>query len=205
MASGDAKRMLPLVAKGFAELGYRRATTATLAKRCGVRENVLYRAWPSKKAMFLAAIDHVWERATEMWTKLVADAGASGVDAARLLLEHESKHHGEMGLYKLIFAGLTEVDDPQIAGALRRMYRRFHQFIAEQVAILRANHDEPGVGAGGAVEPSDAVRAWGVLGVATMIHVDRELNLFGSAERPGLFGQLAQLLIEPALAEKEAG
>ncbi|HEX4123149.1 MAG TPA: TetR family transcriptional regulator [Tepidisphaeraceae bacterium] len=200
MASGDAKRMLPLVARGFAELGYRRATTAALAQRCGVRENVLYRAWPSKKAMFLAAIDFVWQRSTEIWTRLAADAGANGAEAARLILEYESKHHGEMGLYKLIFAGLTEAHDPQIASALRRMYRRFHQFIAEQVAMLRAD-----VPAGGlAAEPSDAVRAWGVLGAATMIHVDRELNLFGAAERATLFGQLAHLLIDPAWAGRDA-
>ena len=37
------KELLPVVARAFAELGYRRTTTADLARRCGVRENVLYR------------------------------------------------------------------------------------------------------------------------------------------------------------------
>jgi AcrR family transcriptional regulator len=201
MANGDAKRMLPLVARAFAELGYRRATTAALAKRCGVRENVLYRAWPSKKAMFLAAIDHVWRRSTEIWSGLIAELGASGAQAARVILEYESKRHGETGLYKLIFAGLTEAHDRQIAGALRTMYRRFHEFIAEQVGALRANVAGPNSGSG----PGDSQRSWGLLGVATMIHIDRELNLLRPAERATFFSDLARLLIDPNWAGKIAG
>jgi AcrR family transcriptional regulator len=199
MASGDAKRMLPLVAKAFAELGYRRATTAALAKRCGVRENVLYRAWPSKKAMFLAAIDHVWERATEIWSALIAESGASGAEAARVILEYESKHHGETGLYKLIFAGLTEADDRQIAGALRTMYRKFHEFIAKQVGALRAD----AAGSDSVSDPGDSQRSWGLLGVATMIHIDRELNLLRPAERATFFSDLAHLLIDPNWTGKD--
>ena len=52
------RQLLPVVARTFAELGYRRVTTAELAKRCNVRENILYRLWPDKKAMFVAAIDY---------------------------------------------------------------------------------------------------------------------------------------------------
>ena len=35
------RELLPVIARAFAELGYRRATTAELARRCGVRENIL--------------------------------------------------------------------------------------------------------------------------------------------------------------------
>ncbi len=137
MASGDLKRMLPLVARAFADLGYRRATTAALAKRCGVRENVLYRAWPDKKAMFIASIDFVWQRSMDIWQRLVEESGKTGAEAATLILEYESKHHGETGLYKVVFAGLTELDDPQVAAALRNMYRSFHAFITRQVLAMR--------------------------------------------------------------------
>src|SRR5271170_1576678 len=135
MASGDAKRMLPIVAKAFAELGYRRATTAALAKRCGVRENVLYRAWPSKKQMFLATIDHVWQRSMEIWQELLAKSQETGMNSAWLILDYEATHHGETGLYKLIFVGLTETNDRQIVTALRRMYESFHDFIARQIQL----------------------------------------------------------------------
>ena len=47
------KKLLPIVCQTFSELGYRRTTTAELAAKCQVRENILYRLWPDKKAMFL--------------------------------------------------------------------------------------------------------------------------------------------------------
>ena len=61
------KELLPIVAQTFAELGYRRATTAELALRCEVRENILYRIWSDKKAMFIASIDYVYEQAASVW------------------------------------------------------------------------------------------------------------------------------------------
>ena len=54
------REFTPLVAMAFIELGYRGTTTAQLARRCGVRENVLYRVWPTKKAMFLDAVEYVF-------------------------------------------------------------------------------------------------------------------------------------------------
>ena len=42
---------IPILANAFAELGYRRATTAELARRCDVQENILYRLWPDKRSM----------------------------------------------------------------------------------------------------------------------------------------------------------
>ena len=46
------KRLLPIVCQVFSELGYYRTTTAELAGQCKVRENILYRLWRDKKAMF---------------------------------------------------------------------------------------------------------------------------------------------------------
>jgi len=63
------KRLLPIVCQVFSELGYHRTTTAKLAKRCKVRENILYRLWRDKKAMFLAAIDDIFQRRAERWAR----------------------------------------------------------------------------------------------------------------------------------------
>ena len=40
------RELLPVVTDAFAELGYRRTSTAELAERCNVRVNILYRLWP---------------------------------------------------------------------------------------------------------------------------------------------------------------
>ena len=123
----------PIIARAFAELGYRRTTTAELADRCGVRENILYRLWPDKKAMFIAAIEYVYGLSAQTWEKLL-EKGGDKPGAARRLLDYESVHHGEFGLYRIVFAGLSETDDPEIRQALRHMYDRFHRFILEGMA-----------------------------------------------------------------------
>ncbi len=69
----QSKRLLPIVCQVFSELGYRRTTTAELAHRCDVRENILYRLWPDRKAMFLAAIDDIFRSCATIWNEILAD------------------------------------------------------------------------------------------------------------------------------------
>ena len=111
-------------------------TTAELAARCDVRENILYRLWPDKRAMFTAAIEYVYELSESTWSELLQDSDGS-VDPAELLLDYEAGHQGEFGLYRIVFAGLSETDDPAIADALRGVYRRFHAFVKRQVASFQ--------------------------------------------------------------------
>ncbi len=70
-ADSRRKELMPIVTGAFSELGYRRTTTAELAKRCGVRENILYRLWPDKKAMFVASIEYVYKLSAETRAWLV--------------------------------------------------------------------------------------------------------------------------------------
>src|SRR5512137_2687014 len=91
-------RLLPIVCQVFSDLGYRRTTTAELAQRCGVRENILYRLWPDKKAMFLAAIDDIFRRRAETWGRIVGEHPRPDRAAARLVA-YEAKHQGEFGFY----------------------------------------------------------------------------------------------------------
>src|SRR5262245_2325792 len=131
----DAKRreLLPIVAQAFADLGYRRTTTAELAARCGVQETILYRLFADKRRMFIAAIGFVYDNSMRMWRQLLEASDRSALPA-RALLDYEGTHHGELGLYRIVFAGLSETDDPEIRDALRQMYRHFARFAAEQIA-----------------------------------------------------------------------
>lgn len=180
---GHRDRLLPVVAGAFAELGYRRATTAEMARRCKVRENVLYRVWPSKKAMFLAAVDYVSESSLDIWRRLLA-RGGKGTSAQRIL-EYEAVHHGEFGLYRIVFAGLNETDDPEIREAMRRMYLRFHQFIAEQIGAGRSRSSV-----------ADDLVAWAMVGIGTVSNISRELGLMGDARRQALFRHAGKTLLD---------
>ena len=177
-----------MIAKAFAELGYRRATTAQLARRCGVRENILYRLWPDKKAMFVAAIEYVYRMSAAIWQELVKE-GDGSTSTAKRLLRYEAEHYGESGLHRIIFAGLSETDDPQIRAALRKMYDRFHGFIRRQIAAHRET------GTGGA-EPDAAMCAWAVVGLGNVANIGRELGLLTYRGRRRVIGDVGRLLLE---------
>ena len=153
------KELLPVVAKAFSELGYRRATTAELAERCDVRETILYRLWDDKRAMFLAAIDGLYERRMTEFRKALRKPRGNGSDMERMI-DHVTELLGKDDLYRIIFAGLAENDDPEIQRALKRMYKNYHGVIEEHIADHRADASRSGI-------PNDADSAWAIIGLVT--------------------------------------
>jgi AcrR family transcriptional regulator len=186
--SDKRRELIPVVARAFAEQGYRRMTTAELARRCGLRENVLYRLWPDKKAMFMAAIDYIFDLAAETWQRLLKDSAGDRSSAQRLL-NYEATHHGEFGLYRIIFAGLSELDDSDIREALARMYSHFQNFIREQIEAHRKVE-------GGDCIPEAELAAWAVIGLGTVANIGRELGLISGAARRRLMEQVGACLLE---------
>jgi AcrR family transcriptional regulator len=181
------KRLLPLVCRAFAELGYRRATTAELARRCRVRENILYRLWPDKKAMFLAAIDDIYRRRADQWAALSAGT-TGGIQAVARLIEYEAKHQGEFGFHRVIFTALAEADDPAIRAVLVDTYRRFQHMVRRQI-----ENDRPARKKRLGLSADDA--AWTLVGLATVSNVIRELDLLTDRKRTALFTRAARALV----------
>lgn len=181
------QELLPVVTRTFAELGFRRATTAELAGRCGVQETILYRLWPDKRAMFIAAIGHVYQTSASIWRRLLKESGDGRAPAERLLA-YESEHHGEFGYYRIIFAGLSETDDPAIRAALADMYRRYQRFVRREIAAYRRRR--------GAAEPDAGLSAWAVVGLGTVASIARELGLIRDASRQRLFKDVGRLVLE---------
>ncbi len=189
-SQADERRrtLIAIVAQTFADLGYRRTTTAVLAKRCNVRENVLYRLWRDKRAMFVAAIEHVYARSAHAWERLLAGKG-DGRPPAERLLHYEAQHHGESGLQRLVFAGLSETTDPAIRQALGDMYGRFYRFVSGHIAAYRRS-------GGGKRQPSVESCAWAVIGLGTMAGIAQELNLLTPTQRRKMMANAGQLLLE---------
>lgn len=182
------RELLPTIARAFTDLGYRRATTGELARRCGVQETILYRLWPDKKAMFLAAIDYVYEFSERSWLRLL-EQHPDDASAARRLLEYESEHHGEFGHYRILFAGLVEADDPDIRVSLRRVFSRFHRFLMMHVlSHRRGRRSTHGLSAD--------LAAWAAIGLGTVANIARELDLLGDADRRRLFTAVGAAILE---------
>lgn len=182
-AKEQRARVLPILVEAFVELGYRRSTTAELARRCGVQENILYRLFPDKKSMFLAAIDHVAEVSRQAWDRVRARGGEGSV--AQRLLEYEARHQGEFGNFRIVFTGLSETDDPDIRKSLRQMYLGFQAVIQAEIEIHRE-------ASGG----DAALSAWAVIGLATTVNIGRQLRCLSKAERSDLLGEIGGRLID---------
>lgn len=186
-AREQSKKLLPIVCEVFSELGYRRTTTAELALRCNVQENILYRLWPNKKAMFLAAIDDIFRARADVWAEMLADRPAPEQAVTRIV-DYESRHQGEFGFYRIVFTALAETDDDDIRVALVDMYQRFHQLVCRQVIAGRGLSDpESGL-------PAE-MAAWGLLGLATISNIARELKLLPPRQRERMFASVANCLV----------
>jgi AcrR family transcriptional regulator len=181
------KRLLPVVCRVFAELGYQRTTTAELAARCKVRENILYRLWRDKKAMFLAAIEDIFESRAARWERVLAERNATQ-QAAEAMVAYEARHQGEFGFYRVVFTALVEAEDAEIRAAISRMYRHFQQRIRKLIEADRKEHKPP------AGLSADAT-AWALIGLATVSNIIRELDLLRPRQREGMFAQAAKYLV----------
>lgn len=179
--------LLPAVAATFAELGYRRTTTALLAERCGVQETILYRLWPDKRVMFTASIEYVAEHSQRIWAHELA-AHSSAKTTAEAVLDYEAVHLGEFGLYRILFAGLSETDDPAIAAALQRAYASFHDFLRARVREHRRSRSRQGL-------PAVELAAWALIGLGTAANLGRELDLLSAKQRADLLRTVGRQLL----------
>ena len=182
------KRLLPLVCQVFSELGYHRTTTAELAQRCGVRENILYRLWRDKKAMFLAAIADIFQTRSKRWGEILAER-PTPEQAAEALVAYEATHQGEFGFYRVVFTALVEADDPEIREAITDMYRRFHERIRKLI-------DRSGQGDKKSRGLSAEATAWALIGLATVSNIIRELDLLRPRQREDVFATIAKHLVQ---------
>ena len=184
--------LLPIVAHAFSELGYRKATTKALAARCGVQENILYRLWADKKAMFVASIDYLFDATMTRWQGMIDEAAANpgGPTASERILAYDAAHRGDSGFYRITFAALSETDDADVRGALKRMYGKFTKVIEAQISEHRGHGEEDGA------LPGPAVAAWAVLGVATAADIGRETGLLSAAKRKKLVAEAGRWLLE---------
>jgi AcrR family transcriptional regulator len=169
------------VAESFAELGYRRATTAELARRCRVRENILYRLWKDKRDMFLASLDSLFERRRNEMEEAVRRSKPGG-SRARKMLAHAAQHFGDDSLARVIFSGLAETGDPEIREALARMYGSYRSFLEKEIRAHRKRRAEPDVEAS----------ALALIGLGTILSVLDEVGAVRGEDRKAFFAKAFQ-------------
>jgi TetR/AcrR family transcriptional regulator len=174
-----AERRLSLIETAirvFSDGSYRGTTTAEIAREAGISEPILYRHFASKRALYLAALDHVWSKARAEWEGVLT----STVDVREAFEEmgrgHVTIRDCKFQLAELWVQALSEAnEDPELRKQLRRHMREVHDFIA---GVIRRGQDE-GVLAEGRNPDAEA---WMFLACGVLGMVGRRIGLLDEAE-----------------------
>ena len=155
----------------FAKGSYRGSTTAQIARETGVTEPVLYRHFASKRELYLACLDTVWEQVRQLWEDAIEreDDPSNWLKAiGRAYLE--ARAAARIVLVDLWIQALTEAaDDPEIRRALRRQVREVHDFVGDVIRRAQA--------AGGIVAERDPdAEAWIFISLGLLSTIDHRLG-----------------------------
>jgi AcrR family transcriptional regulator len=174
---GPARRqaVVETACRVFAKSSYHGSTTAQIAREVGVSEPVLYRHFSSKRELYLACLDAVWEQVRALWDDALAGEEnpqnwLKAIGKAYL----EERGAGKIVLVDLWIQALTQAaDDHEIRCALRAQVREVHDFVAGLIRRAQA--------AGGVVAERDPdAEAWIFISLGLLTTIDRRLgNLVG--------------------------
>jgi TetR/AcrR family transcriptional regulator len=156
--------LLDAACRLFAGRSYHGTTTADLARAAGVTEPVLYRHFPSKRALYLACMDWSWEEVKELWADRLAaepDPGLWLSAIGRAFVESEAERPRSSPMWVQALAEARE--DPEIAAYMRTHMREVHGYVAD---VIRRAQDEKGID--GERDPDAEAWIFIALGLLTM-------------------------------------
>jgi AcrR family transcriptional regulator len=160
----------------FTEGSYRGTTTAEIARAAGVSEPILYRHFASKRALYLAALDHVWGQARAAWEACLSDTSDVAAALEKMGRGHYSVRDCKLQLAELWVQALSEAsEDPELRRHLRRHMREVHDFMAD---VIRRGQEQ---GVLHRDRDPDA-EAWIFLAGGILGMVGRRVGLLGEPE-----------------------
>jgi AcrR family transcriptional regulator len=176
--SGPERRaaVVETACRVFARSSYRGSTTAQIARETGVTEPVLYRHFSSKRELYLACLDSVWQQVRALWERAVEreEDSANWLKAiGKAYLE--ARASARIVLVDLWIQALTEAaDDPEIRRALRQQMREVHDYVSD---LIRRAQESGGVVA----ERDPDAEAWIFISLGLLSTIDHRLgNIVGS-------------------------
>jgi AcrR family transcriptional regulator len=120
----------------FAKRGYQGTSTEDVARAAGISQPYLFKMFPTKKALFLALVQHSFDRVRQAFVDAVGDA--VGDEA----LERMGERYGELLRDReellMQLQAYAACDDPEIGELTRREFGRLWR----EVARLSGQDDE---------------------------------------------------------------
>jgi AcrR family transcriptional regulator len=171
--SGPERRaaVVETACRVFAKSSYHGSTTAQIARETGVTEPVLYRHFASKRELYIACLDSVWQQVRALWEKAVdrePDAANWLKAIGKAYLEERAS--ARIVLVDLWIQALTvAADDPEIRRALRQQVREVHEFVA---ALISRAQEQGGV----FPEREPDAEAWIFISLGLLSTIDHRLG-----------------------------
>ncbi len=109
----------------FARSNYRAAKMADIGAESGVSEAMVYKHFPSKKAIFLQILQHISDRIFINW-EAEAEKNLNALSTLKnmgLAYYHRMKDHPDE--LKVQFQAISDIDDEDIANQLRQDHIRY--------------------------------------------------------------------------------
>ena len=115
----------------FAERGFHGTPTIDVAKAAGISQAYLFRLFPTKTELYVAAVERCFERTLAVFQAAAAAASESG----REVLEAMGEAYVELladrdALLGQLQAHAAAVNDPVVRDAVRRGFANLYEFVA---------------------------------------------------------------------------
>ncbi len=130
------RRFLPAVARIFATEGFERATLRRVAEVCQTSMRDIKALWPTRAALFVAALEYAYECAERVWRSLLTPRAAAP-DAHVAAFARGCGD--DFRLAQLLAVGNDAIARPQVRKTMRRLNRRLARFLADQVTQLHVD------------------------------------------------------------------
>jgi AcrR family transcriptional regulator len=168
--SGPERRaaVVETACRVFAKSSYHGSTTALIAREMGVTEPVLYRHFASKRELYLACLDSIWQQVRVLWEKAIEREQDSAnwlkaIGKAYL----EARASARIVLVDLWIQALTESAD------LRQQVREVHDFVS---GLIRRAQEEGGI----LPDRDPDAEAWIFISLGLLSTIDHRLgNIVG--------------------------
>ena len=148
LRKAERKRQLLAHAKAlFVTLGYQHTTTEKIAQAAGVTEPVLYRHFPSKKALFLEVLQEIKQATLHRWEDQTAGL-TNPLEKLHSVVDSYLGSTREHALeFRIMHRTLVETDDSEIGACLRAFYLDSEKFLAQiiregqEAGVMRKEFD----------------------------------------------------------------
>ena len=175
----------------FSRSSYHAATTAEIARECGVTEPVLYRHFHSKRELYLACLDAAWAHVRNLWENALDNEPdpALKVGAMGRAYIEQQRAGDRIMLSDLWVQALNEAaDDAAIRTYLRNQMREVHDFVAGVIRDAQAARGIP-------KDRDPDAEAWIFISLGLLSTIDRRVGAVGGDDFEGVFASRRAWLV----------